>query len=246
MLSPDVIPPLRYHPTVSISALSDRIAQLSLAVSRICSSVCFNIRSFGSNCSAKDRFLSPLSPPLFQYPLFRIELLSPAHVCALLIHYGVSISALSDRIAQPSHKSYLAAKRYRFNIRSFGSNCSATVTNLIREGDLPFQYPLFRIELLSVYLSPSIASNNKFQYPLFRIELLSALPWTVDKPTSTFQYPLFRIELLSEEAAAVRMDTLKFQYPLFRIELLSFQGILETISIQIVSISALSDRIAQP
>ena len=199
-------------------------------------------------------------------------MLSPAHVCALLIHYGVSISALSDRIAQPSHKSYLAAKRYRFNIRSFGSNCSATVTNLIREGDLPFQYPLFRIELLSVYLSPSIASNNKFQYPLFRIELLSANVLRLFAGLfGVFQYPLFRIELLSgrrgrHAGAANRVSIsalsdriaqpgpdrlflasyIVFQYPLFRIELLSAELLKVLALCDQVSISALSDRIAQP
>ena len=63
----------------------------------------------------------------FQYPLFRIELLSTILAGAPDCNVGVSISALSDRIAQ---------------LLDIGTPQP--------EVDL-FQYPLFRIELLSSY-----------------------------------------------------------------------------------------------
>ena len=61
-----------------------------------------------------------------------------------------------------------------------------------------------------------------------------------------FQYPLFRIELLSWLALRKRaLGANEFQYPLFRIELLSKPQIDHTNARIYVSISALSDRIAQ-
>ena len=92
----------------------------------------------------------PITPHTqFQYPLFRIELLSRGHRCSAAHDRGVSISALSDRIAQPKiaktnrtgYNVSISALSDRiaqpkdpydqnwlecFNIRSFGSNCSAS------------------------------------------------------------------------------------------------------------------------
>ena len=62
----------------------------------------------------------------------------------------VSISALSDRIAQPSRRAIASSASFSFNIRSFGSNCSAFLLGLAGLPTCQFQYPLFRIELLSV------------------------------------------------------------------------------------------------
>ena len=111
---------------VSISALSDRIAQL--------------LNGIGAGAADIQ----------FQYPLFRIELLSRTHRrhsrvaarCFNIRSFGsncsaiydsiagwitvtVSISALSDRIAQQAYQQPVAWHTDRFNIRSFGSNCSA-------------------------------------------------------------------------------------------------------------------------
>ena len=60
-----------------------------------------------------------------------------------------------------------------------------------------------------------------------------------------FQYPLFRIELLSTEAEKAIAEAYEFQYPLFRIELLSIEKAAHKHGAKPVSISALSDRIAQ-
>ena len=61
-----------------------------------------------------------------------------------------------------------------------------------------FQYPLFRIELLSPGDGLALSAGIVFQYPLFRIELLSANVLRLFAGLfGVFQYPLFRIELLS-------------------------------------------------
>ena len=60
-----------------------------------------------------------------------------------------------------------------------------------------------------------------------------------------FQYPLFRIELLSGPKGEAQDAIGTFQYPLFRIELLSYFGKIFLKARLVVSISALSDRIAQ-
>ena len=120
--------------SVSISALSDRIAQPAKAKANPTSSPSFNIRSFGSNCSASSGALQAPVVVLFQYPLFRIELLSALTGGRLVVIDDVSISALSDRIAQ----------------RDVGRR--------IIDGIVEFQYPLFRIELLSkIFILTSIA-----------------------------------------------------------------------------------------
>ena len=86
---------------------------------------------------------------VFQYPLFRIELLSSV----VYMTGGTTVVG--------------------FNIRSFGSNCSAITHLSVQMAVLAFQYPLFRIELLSDDARNSKIDNLLFQYPLFRIELLS-------------------------------------------------------------------------
>ena len=163
----------------------------------LCLSACFNIRSFGSNCSAASRItvtlwpfavsISALSDRIaqqagaipdrkrfaFQYPLFRIELLSLSATIKREASEPVSISALSDRIAQLVRLFSLLEHGDSFNIRSFGSNCSAS-NHCWYLSIAKFQYPLFRIELLSFgqhFRAPF--GIGQFQYPLFRIELLS-------------------------------------------------------------------------
>ena len=256
---------------VSISALSDRIAQRS-----------------GADEAGADQ--------VFQYPLFRIELLSRTHHHYLHSPPVVSISALSDRIAQqnrrmnksleqmlfqyPLFRIELLSQRTQpapllsilgFNIRSFGSNCSA----------LPQMAWSRRRQPVSISaLSDRIAQPGLFQIctfaaPCFNIRSFGSncsarAWWTCATQSLMFQYPLFRIELLSvrqilhfRKQFAVSISALsdriaqpiasavinhrisKFQYPLFRIELLSKIFILTSIACIVVSISALSDRIAQ-
>ena len=185
----------------------------------------FNIRSFGSNCSARNCSKSWPSVIRFQYPLFRIELLSIRPRYALLENVPVSISALSDRIAQP-------------------------VTLRGDHNNFLFQYPLFRIELLSLLsvlggrqlisvsisaLSDRIAQllrstntslRSSFQYPLFRIELLStARTWIDCQGHGCFNIRSFGSNCSAPPRAIKRPAKLLFQYPLFRIELLSFCGV---------------------
>ena len=134
---------------VSISALSDRIAQLLSDSSRGKRSGSFNIRSFGSNCSAW-LGIQKRRRGKFQYPLFRIELLSPLLSVPPAPRQSVSISALSDRIAQ------LKMSILRFLCATVSiSALSDRIAQQVIEGnfflvDSQFQYPLFRIELLSV------------------------------------------------------------------------------------------------
>ena len=193
-LAPGVPPVIAV--TVSISALSDRIAQRMARLTWHRASRCFNIRSFGSNCSAPVTFCSS-SAVLFQYPLFRIELLSPVGALAGLNNGEVSISALSDRIAQQS------------------SSTPPLPTHPVSISALSDRIAQRRM------LSASAATSRKFQYPLFRIELLSRFPPSPPAPPSLFQYPLFRIELLSDVNMPKVDNQFMFQYPLFRIELLS-------------------------
>ena len=229
----------------------------------------FNIRSFGSNCSAGCTPQTATVRPSFQYPLFRIELLSGSTAHQLHRSAVVSISALSDRIAQRLVACVVLAMAFCFNIRSFGSNCSAPSAKLWNDARPLFQYPLFRIELLSTVagngrsvrravsisaLSDRIAQRLfdllrdkavMFQYPLFRIELLS-------KPSAvnTVVYFVVSISALSDRIAqptdaCPHWRPISFQYPLFRIELLSSADSLPSVQFDKVSISALSDRIAQ-
>ena len=205
----------------------------------------FNIRSFGSNCSARNCSKSWPSVIRFQYPLFRIELLSIRPRYALLENVPVSISALSDRIAQP-------------------------VTLRGDHNNFLFQYPLFRIELLSLLsvlggrqlisvsisaLSDRIAQllrstntslRSSFQYPLFRIELLStARTWIDCQGHGCFNIRSFGSNCSARLFPPPAALAIMFQYPLFRIELLSRYRPQLRFRPHQVSISALSDRIAQ-
>ena len=85
-----------------------------------------------------------------------------------------------------------------------------------------FQYPLFRIELLSFVSPHGSISAFWFQYPLFRIELLSSFI------TQTLQLKL-------EVSISALSDRIAQQRACF----------ISTVASS-VSISALSDRIAQP
>ena len=134
---------------------------------------------------------------MFQYPLFRIELLSKRRVVRLLRSAAVSISALSDRIAQrlsispPSanHSVSISALSDRiaqrrgalpdqwawtgFNIRSFGSNCSASGVPVAWAGKDRFNIRSFGSNCSARWYACSWRIRFLFQYPLFRIELLS-------------------------------------------------------------------------
>ena len=121
---------LRLH-VVSISALSDRIAQLpipELPPSLLVVSI----------SALSDRIAQPLAPSpdligtlQFQYPLFRIELLSNTALSTTAFAWKVSISALSDRIAQRDAQGRPYDLPDCFNIRSFGSNCSADLSRAL-------------------------------------------------------------------------------------------------------------------
>ncbi len=125
---------------------------------RFCHS--FNIRSFGSNFSAGAYRWQHDHHWLFQYPLFRIELLC------------------NERVARRERCDWC------FNIRSFGSNFSA-MSAFRRIWFLAlFQYPLFRIELLCQAGVVPTSLTCSFQYPLFRIELLCIMT-IVSKGSST-------------------------------------------------------------
>ena len=86
---------------------------------------------------------------------------------------------------------------------------------------LPFQYPLFRIELLSFTSDHEHYVGIAFQYPLFRIELLSR------QRVNQLRQPRVSISALSDRIAQLGTSAVYatlgflFQYPLFRIELLS-------------------------
>ena len=116
--------PRTIFPVVSISALSDRIAQRASVADPPARQTRFNIRSFGSNCSAWIR-----SRVAGKYSSFNIR------------SFGSNCSAVS--------KNGLMDLVWGFNIRSFGSNCSARKACEPRRTNPQFQYPLFRIELLS-------------------------------------------------------------------------------------------------
>jgi len=72
-------------------------------------------------------FLSQLTAEYckFQYPLFRIVVLSVMTALEKVEAKQVSISALSDRCAQRIHSDVSSISNKGFNIRSFGSLCSA-------------------------------------------------------------------------------------------------------------------------
>ena len=84
-----------------------------------------------------------------------------------------------------------------------------------------FQYPLFRIELLSGNWEERPIIEIAFQYPLFRIELLSR------QRVNQLRQPRVSISALSDRIAQLGTSAVYatlgflFQYPLFRIELLS-------------------------
>ena len=138
----------------------------------------FNIRSFGSNCSAINRVVDRWLVPVFQYPLFRIELLSwsPPQQTQRCRH--VSISALSDRIAQP-----------------LGSPCRSP-------------YAQVSISALSDRIAQHLRPGAKtliddlFQYPLFRIELLSSAKAKAN-PTSS---PSFNIRSFGSNCSALQQN----------------------------------------
>ena len=206
---------------VSISALSDRIAQQRLLTCALSIQQSFNIRSFGSNCSAKwlrsfghdtQVSISALSDRIAQHrrgSWSRFE-------------NSVSISALSDRIAQQNIDAIEIPRTSCFNIRSFGSNCSAIWRRRVSLAGCVFQYPLFRIELLSPY-------SARCSAPPIQVSI-SALSDRIAQQYSR---------------RATKRLAIVFQYPLFRIELLSTAQDIAGWDGNIVSISALSDRIAQ-
>ncbi len=106
---------------VSISALSDRGLLPVRAIIDKLGVGCFNIRSFGSWIASAKRRALYRSPPMFQYPLFRIvDCFHPLQV-PLLISPKVSISALSDRGLLRRAVPCGCHQASRFNIRSFGS-----------------------------------------------------------------------------------------------------------------------------
>jgi len=157
---------------VSISALSDRCAQL-IGSANVSPAVVFQYPLFRIvvlSIAAGDLGHRKC---LFQYPLFRIVVLSAPHTVHAALRRNVSISALSDRCAQLRHALQDDRAIGRFNIRSFGSLCSATERCRDRTDVLPFQYPLFRIVVLSAWLHGDWYAAVEFQYPLFRIVVLS-------------------------------------------------------------------------
>ncbi len=87
-------------------------------------------------------------PTLFQYPLFRIELLCDLQhdaFCAGGARFN--IRSFGSNFSA-SRLPYITFWPLRFNIRSFGSNFSAPSGCIQRSMVSRFQYPLFRIELL--------------------------------------------------------------------------------------------------
>ena len=85
---------------------------------------------------------------VFQYPLFRIELLSSSGALQapiiVLFQYPLFRIELLSKV-----RGDIQRMADSFNIRSFGSNCSAWRAFLFMPSFSKFQYPLFRIELLS-------------------------------------------------------------------------------------------------
>ena len=157
---------------VSISALSDRIAQLLSDSSRGKRSGSFNIRSFGSNCSAW-LGIQKRRRGKFQYPLFRIELLSPLLSVPPAPRQSVSISALSDRIAQ------LKMSILRFLCATVSISALSDRIAQRRGSKGGRSIWIVSISALSDRIAQQVIEGNfflvdsQFQYPLFRIELLS-------------------------------------------------------------------------
>ena len=182
---------------VSISALSDRIAQPAAAAILFAG-------EYVSISALSDRIAQPggglagqRRGAKFQYPLFRIEL-------------------LSERIAGQTFDSAC------FNIRSFGSNCSAMAVENHSTGTR------VSISALSDRIAQPFAAGNGTVHPsTVSISALSdRIAQRIDHASlctrsMLFQYPLFRIELLSGLDFAGADEEAGFQYPLFRIELLS-------------------------
>ena len=117
---------------------------------------CFNIRSFGSNCSASPPASTTTSILSFNIRSFGSNCSACETRSSSRPNFRVSISALSDRIAQPTAAPPGRRLCWRFNIRSFGSNCSALSQRGQRRGGAMFQYPLFRIELLSSFITQTL------------------------------------------------------------------------------------------
>ena len=208
---------------VSISALSDRIAQRGKPA----------CRGRGDHVS-----ISALSDRIAQ----RQTQAGRPGVGA------VSISALSDRIAQQENAFDLIDLDAEVSI-------SALSDRIAQQGKhngndiiaVLFQYPLFRIELLSINPPYKPPLHHLFQYPLFRIELLSKTLWNGANPMVSVSISALsdRIAQRMEQGVA-DIRSVMFQYPLFRIELLSEEREFHKGYPDDVSISALSDRIAQP
>jgi len=85
---------------VSISALSDRCAQLIILIILIIG-IIVSISALSDRCAQHPLFGGAVDVTQFQYPLFRIVVLSGERAAVFGNVDGVSISALSDRCAQP-------------------------------------------------------------------------------------------------------------------------------------------------
>ena len=159
---------------VSISALSDRIAQRDINSAIRSRIQCFNIRSFGSNCSAYATSIAHIYKRRFQYPLFRIELLSAHSLPRLGVAIYVSISALSDRIAQ-HQRQRRACRLMRVSISAL-SDRIAQLWNMIEDHcTMLVSLSALSDRIAQQLIAPSVyLFAALFQYPLFRIELLSA------------------------------------------------------------------------
>ena len=132
---------------------------------------------------------------MFQYPLFRIVVLSLGarepqprpHVsisalsdrCAQLCDEQVivagilvSISALSDRCAQ-LRWCWMNSPGIRVSISALSDRCAQRHPGGGGHDPEQFQYPLFRIVVLSLERIYRERDRMLFQYPLFRIVVLS-------------------------------------------------------------------------
>ncbi len=228
---------------VSISALSDRTSLHgeNPQYEELFNS--FNIRSFGSNFSASHAARGRGLCNVFQYPLFRIELLCQRPPPATNASQGVSISALSDRTSLLRARARILVWLVCFNIRSFGSNFSAQrFVDSVFSARSGFNIRSFGSNFSACTPTPCTGVKPAFQYPLFRIELLCALEPLPVVSLPVFQYPLFRIELLC-------LGPCRLSWPACHV---SISALSDRTSLRVsirangravpVSISALSDR----